>query len=174
MTETIVPTAAALRPVPGAAPEGLYDGAHEHDSCGVAFVARLDGSARHDIVAQALTALHNLDHRGAVGSEENTGDGAGILTQVPDAFLREVLPFDLPERGRYAVGIVFLPGDGQADEVAAQVEEIVRASGLSVLGWREVPVDAGMIGPTALSVMPVMRQLVVAAGQESPDESGLS
>lgn len=173
MTESIVPTSSALRPVPGAAPQGLYDGAHEHDNCGVAFVATLDGVPRHDIVAQALTALHNLDHRGAVGSEANTGDGAGILTQVPDAFLRAVLPFDLPEVGRYAVGIVFLPGDGQVDEVAGQVEEIVETSGLSVLGWREVPVDASMIGPTALSVMPVMRQLVVAAGDAAPQESGL-
>ncbi|WP_151523283.1 glutamate synthase large subunit [Serinicoccus kebangsaanensis] len=173
MTETILPTAAALRPVPGAAPQGLYDGAHEHDSCGVAFVATLDGVPRHEIVAHALTALHNLDHRGAVGSEENTGDGAGILTQLPDSFLREELPFELPSPGRYAVGIVFLPGDGQADEVAAQVEEIVEASGLAVLGWREVPVDAGLVGPTALSVMPVMRQLVVAAGTEAPEEEGI-
>lgn len=173
MTESIDPTSSALRPVAGAAPQGLYDGAHEHDSCGVAFVATLDGVPRHDIVAQALTALHNLDHRGAVGSEENTGDGAGILTQVPDAFLREVLPFELPAPGSYAVGIVFLPAQGQTDEVAAQVEEIVESSGLRVLGWREVPVDAGLVGPTALSVMPVMRQLVVAAGDAAPQESGL-
>ena len=173
MTETISSTSSALRPVPGAAPQGLYDGAHEHDNCGVAFVATLDGVPRHDIVAQALTALHNLDHRGAVGSEENTGDGAGILTQVPDAFLREVLPFEVPEAGHYAVGIIFLPADGLADEVAAQVEQIVTDGGLRVLGWREVPVVSDMIGPTALSVMPVMRQLVVGAGEENPGEHGI-
>ena len=163
----------ALRPVPGAPPQGLYDGRHEHDSCGVAFVARLDGVPRHDVVSQALTALHNLDHRGAVGSEENTGDGAGILTQVPDAFLREVLPFSLPEPGRYAVGIIFLPADGSADEVAVQIEGLVAESGLRTLGWREVPVEPGMVGPTALSVMPVMRQLVVggrSSGTSGPEE----
>lgn len=163
----------ALRPVPGGPAQGLYDGAHEHDACGVAFVATLDGGPRHEIVAQALTALHNLDHRGAVGAEENTGDGAGILTQVPDAFLREVLPFPLPEQGRYAVGIIFLPGDGTADEVAAQIEQVVADSGLALLGWRDVPVDSSMVGPTALSVMPVMRQLVVGAGPDAPDEQGL-
>ncbi|MFK5583538.1 MULTISPECIES: glutamate synthase large subunit [unclassified Serinicoccus] len=173
MTEPHHRTPAALRPVPGAAPEGLYDGAHEHDNCGVAFVATLDGVPRHDIVSSALTALHNLDHRGAVGSEENSGDGAGILTQIPDGFLRAVLPFELPDPGRYAVGILFLPGDGATEEVAAQVEQIVADGGLSLLGWRDVPVVSDMIGPTALSVMPVMRQLVVAAGPEAPDEEGL-
>ncbi|MFK5647080.1 glutamate synthase large subunit [Ornithinimicrobium sp. LYQ121] len=161
-------------PVPGRPPQGLYDGAHEHDNCGVAFVAALDGAPRHAIVAQALTALHNLDHRGAVGAEENTGDGAGILTQVPDAFLRAVLPFALPEAGTYAVGIMFLPSDGTAGQVAAEIEEIVVGSGLAVLGWREVPVVADMIGPTALSAMPVMRQLVVAGTGPAAGESGLA
>src|SRR5690606_25776667 len=150
-----------LRPVPGAGPQGLYDGRHEHDACGVAFVATLDGIPRHSTVAQALTALAHLDHRGAVGAEENTGDGAGVLTQVPDGFLREVLPFELPAPGRYAVGIVFLPRDGSADAVAEEIEQIVVGSGLQVLGWREVPVVSDMVGPTALAVMPVTRQLVV-------------
>ncbi len=162
-----------LRPVPGVSPQGLYDGAHEHDNCGVAFVATLDARPRHQIVAQALTALHNLDHRGAVGSEVNTGDGAGILTQLPDAFLRDVLPFALPEPGAYAVGIIFLPTEG-TEEVARQVEQLVEESGLLLLGWREVPVVSHMVGPTALSVLPVMRQLVVAAGGPSEGESGLA
>ncbi|GAA5163340.1 glutamate synthase large subunit [Ornithinimicrobium tianjinense] len=161
-----------FQPVSPRAPEGLYDGAHEHDNCGVAFVATLDGVASHTIVAQALTALHNLDHRGAVGAEENTGDGAGILTQIPDAFLRAVLPFDLPAPGNYAVGIIFLPAEG-TEEVAARIEQIVADSGLALLGWRDVPVVSDMIGPTALSVMPVMRQLVVAAGGPSQGETGL-
>ena len=94
---------------------GLYDGDHEHDACGVAFVATMRGEPGHDIVDLALTALRNLDHRGAVGAEVDTGDGAGILTQVPDAFLREVLressASTLPPRGSYAVGIAFLPED---------------------------------------------------------------
>ncbi len=169
MTETVH----ALRPVPGRPAQGLYDGAHEHDACGVAFVAQLDGVPRHSVVAQALTALHNLDHRGAVGAEEDTGDGAGILTQVPDAFLRAVLPFDLPPLGGYAVGLLFLPADGTAATVAAEVEAIVAASGLRVLGWRDVPVVTDMIGPTARSVMPVMRQLVVTGDGEAADETGM-
>src|SRR5204862_6978350 len=94
-------------------PQGLYDGRHEHDACGVAMVATLTGEASHDIVAKALTALRNLDHRGAAGAEVNSGDGAGILLQVPDAFLREVtadLGFELPSPRSYAVGTAFLPG----------------------------------------------------------------
>ncbi|AXH95133.1 glutamate synthase large subunit [Ornithinimicrobium avium] len=168
MTES----AHALRPVPGRPAQGLYDGTHEHDACGVAFVARLDGEPRHSVVTQALTALHNLDHRGAVGAEENTGDGAGITTQVPGAFLRAVLPFELPEQGGYAVGILFLPADGTADEVADQVEQIVAGSGLRVLGWRDVPVVTDMIGPTARSAMPVLRQLVVTGDGDAAGETG--
>ena len=97
-------------------PQGLYDGLHEHDACGVAFVATLTGVASHDIVLKALTALRNLEHRGAAGAETNSGDGAGILMQVPDAFLRDVVDFDLPAQHGYAVGTAFLPGD--ADTVA--------------------------------------------------------
>ena len=174
MTETITRPWSPLRPVPGAPAEGLYDGRHEHDACGVAFVATLDAVPRHSIVAQALTALANLDHRGAVGAEENTGDGAGILTQVPDEFLRAVLPFELPAPGRYAVGILFLPNDGSADEVGGQIEQIVEETGLRTLGWRDVPVVSDMVGPSALAMMPVMRQLVVAAGDGAPQEEGMT
>src|ERR1700744_1752137 len=91
--------------------QGLYDPAFESDSCGVAFVADLQGRPSHRIVSQALTALHNLDHRGAAGAEPSSGDGAGITVQVPDAFLRAVVPFDLPPAGSYAVGNVFLAAD---------------------------------------------------------------
>ncbi|MGB6021251.1 MAG: hypothetical protein WBG89_02880, partial [Ornithinimicrobium sp.] len=91
--------------------EGLYDGTHEHDACGVAFVATLRGTPGHDIVEHALTALHNLDHRGAVGAEPDSGDGAGILTQIPDEFFRSVLDIELPAVGRYAAGILFVPRD---------------------------------------------------------------
>ena len=89
--------------------EGLYDGQHEHDACGVAFVATLTGEPSHDIVAKALTALRNLEHRGASGAEPDSGDGAGILIQVPDAFYRKVCEFELPVQRGYATGIAFLP-----------------------------------------------------------------
>ena len=147
--------------------EGLYDGLHEHDACGVAFVANLTGEASHDIVAKAITALRNLEHRGATGSEPDSGDGAGILLGVPDAFFREVTRdcgFELPQAHGYAVGTAFLPGD--RDEVAKtrqRIEEIAVEEGLRVLGWRDVPTDPGMLGATALSVMPTFSQLFVAA-----------
>ncbi len=148
-------------------PQGLYDPAHEHDACGVAFVATLTGEASHDIVAKALTALRNLDHRGAAGAEVNSGDGAGILLQVPDAFLRDVtaeVGIELPAPSSYAVGTAFLPGD--ADDVAKtrkRIEELATEEGLTVLGWREVPTDPSALGSMALSVMPVFSQLFVAA-----------
>lgn len=144
-------------------PQGLYDPRHEHDACGVAFVATLTGVASHDIVAKALTALRNLDHRGAAGAETNSGDGAGILMQVPDAFLRDVVDFDLPAPRSYAVGTAFIPGDEAA--VAAtreRIEKIAAEEGLTVLGWREVPVDPSSLGATARSVMPSFVQLFVS------------
>src|SRR5690242_18155927 len=103
----------AVSPFATGAPaaQGLYDPRHERDACGVAFVATLSGRPTHEIVEQALTALRNLEHRGATGSESDTGDGAGILIQVPDEFLRGVVPFELPEQGAYATGIAFLPAE---------------------------------------------------------------
>ncbi len=147
-------------------PQGLYDGLHEHDACGVAFVATLTGVASHDIVAKALTALRNLDHRGAAGAEVNSGDGAGILMQVPDAFLREVAResgFELPAPHFYAVGTAFLPGS--EDEVAKtrlRIEEIAAEEGLNVVGWRDLPVTPDSLGKTARSVMPTFCQLFVS------------
>jgi len=148
-------------------PQGLYDGGHEHDACGVAFVATLTGTASHDIVAKAIVALRNLDHRGASGAEPDSGDGAGILLQVPDAFLREVTEeagFTLPAAGSYAVGTAFLPGDHeQVTRTRRHIEELAAEEGLSVLGWRDVPVDPAPLGATALSVMPTFSQLFVCA-----------
>jgi glutamate synthase (NADPH) large chain len=147
----------------GPQPQGLYDGRHEHDACGVAFVATLTGEASHDIVLKALTALRNLEHRGAAGAEPNSGDGAGILMQVPDAFLRDVVDFDLPAQHGYAVGTAFLPGDDDTvTKTRQRIEEIAVEEGLAVLGWREVPVRTDMLGATALSVMPTFSQLFVA------------
>ncbi|MCB8958455.1 MAG: glutamate synthase large subunit [Nocardioides sp.] len=144
-------------------PQGLYDPRHEHDACGVAFVATLTGVASHEIVRQGVQALLNLDHRGAAGAEPNSGDGAGILIQVPDAFLRAVVDFDLPAQHAYAVGTAFLPGDEeQVAKTRRRVEEIAGEEGLTVLGWREVPVDPSSLGKTAAGVMPTFSQLFVA------------
>jgi glutamate synthase (NADPH/NADH) large chain len=147
-------------------PTGLYDPANEHDACGVAFVATMRGKPGHDIVDLALTALRNLDHRGAVGAEADTGDGAGLLTQVPDEFLRAAVDFTLPPKGSYAVGIAFLPDDdAEAAEAQAQLEALAVEEGLAVLGWREVPVTPGLVGATARSVQPRFRQLFVASAR---------
>jgi glutamate synthase (NADPH/NADH) large chain len=145
-------------------PQGLYDGRHEHDACGVAFVATLTGEASHSIVAQALTALRNLDHRGASGAEPDSGDGAGILLQIPDAFLRAVTAFALPVAGAYAVGTAFLPDDAElAAKARAQIETLVGEEQLRVLGWRELPVRPELLGATSRSNMPTFAQLFVAA-----------
>ena len=121
--------------------QGLYDPAFEHDACGVAFVATLSGIAEHRIVAQGLEALRNLDHRGATGADEAAGDGAGILIQVPDEFLRAECEFALPETGAYAVGLAFLPADAEQRAAArTKIAELAVEEGLTVLGWRTVPV----------------------------------
>lgn len=145
------------------APQGMYDPRNEHDACGVGFVATLTGVAGHALVEQALTVLRNLEHRGATGSEPDSGDGAGILLQVPDAFFHEVTEFELPEAGSYAVGIAFLPAVDYEDAVS-QIETIAVEEGLTVLGWRDVPVAPQMLGSIARATMPVFRQLFVADG----------
>ncbi|GGU12714.1 glutamate synthase large subunit [Nocardioides albus] len=148
-------------------PQGLYDPRFEKDACGVAMVATLTGEASHDIVKQGIRALVNLDHRGAAGAETNSGDGAGILLQVPDAFLREVVDFDLPAERAYAVGTAFIPGDAdQVERTAKMVEEIATEEGLEVLGWRDVPVNPDSLGATAKAVMPTFRQLFVAGAKQ--------
>ncbi|GGM63605.1 glutamate synthase [Thermopolyspora flexuosa] len=145
-------------------PQGLYHPAYEHDACGVAMVADVHGRRSHDIVGKALVALCNLDHRGAKGSEPDTGDGAGILTQMPDTLFRQVVDFTLPEAGAYAAGIAFLPTEPQAREAAVQaIERIAAEENLTVLGWRDLPVRADVPGPTARSVMPAFRQLFVSS-----------
>ncbi|HEX7267969.1 MAG TPA: glutamate synthase central domain-containing protein, partial [Streptosporangiaceae bacterium] len=150
--------------------QGLYDGRHEHDACGVGFVADLSGRRTHDTVAQALTVLRNLDHRGAKGSDPETGDGAGILTQVPDAFFRAACGFGLPAAGRYAAGMTFLPvGESAAARAKATVEQIAAAEGLAVLGWREVPHDRSFCGRGSLAVLPRLAQLFVATPTATED-----
>ena len=137
---------------------GLYNPENERDSCGVAMVATLTGNATHEIVAQGLTALRNLEHRGASGAETDSGDGAGILIKIPDLFLRAVTNFDLPAAGSYAAGIAFLASDAPI----ARIEAIAQEEGLKVLGWRDVPVNSSILGKTAKSVMPIFKQLFVS------------
>ncbi len=145
------------------APQGLYDPRFEHDSCGVNFVVHMKGQRSHDIVQLGIGALCKLEHRGATGAEVNTGDGAGLLLQMPDRFLREVTPFGLPREGSYASGVAFLPAEpARADEVAERIEAIAKEEGLRVLGWREVPTDPSMLGRGALAFMPSFRQIFVA------------
>jgi glutamate synthase (NADPH/NADH) large chain len=145
-------------------PQGLYDGRSEHDACGVAFVATLTGVPSHAIVVSALTALRNLDHRGASGAEPDSGDGAGIVLQVPDRFLRGVCDFELPRAGSYAVGLAFLPDDAEAAaKIRARIEDLATEEGLRVLGWRDVPTTPSLLGESARGCMPSFSQLVVAA-----------
>ena len=158
--------------------QGLYDPSAEKDACGVAFVAHLHSGPTHEVVQQALTALRNLDHRGAVGAEVDSGDGAGILMQVPDAFLRatwqEAGLGELPAPGRYAVGLGFLPDDDEEEAVAkAEIAATAAEEGLRVLGWREVPVTASLVGHTARSCMPRFRHLVVTGAGMREGVEGL-
>jgi glutamate synthase (NADPH) large chain len=148
---------------------GLYNPAFEHDACGVAMVVDMYGRRSRDIVDKAITALLNLEHRGAQGAEPHTGDGAGILIQVPDEFLRAVVDFELPERGSYATGMAFLPQSSkEAAEACAAVQKIVEAEGLEVIGWRDMPTDESSLGALARDAMPTFRQVFIsgASGME--------
>ena len=159
----------AARPVPGPPPaQGLYDPAREHDACGVGFVVHIKGQKSHDIVRKALQVLINLLHRGACGCEPNTGDGAGILLQMPDRFLRREcarLGIPLPAPTEYGAGLVFLPrAPAQRERVQALVAGIVAEEGQRLLGWRDVPSDDRLLGATALSVEPWIRQVFIGRG----------
>jgi glutamate synthase (NADPH/NADH) large chain len=149
---------------------GLYNSAYEHDACGVAMVADIHGRRSRDIVDKAITALLNLEHRGAAGAEPNTGDGAGILLQVPDEFLRAVCKeqegFELPPEGSYATGIAFLPQFSRDAKLACEaVEKIVEAEGLQLLGWRDVPSDDSSLGALARDAMPTLRQVFIGGAE---------
>src|SRR3984885_16042342 len=151
---------------------GLYDPAYEHDACGVGMVADLHGRPDHDIVDRGLTVLERLAHRGASGAEVETGDGAGILVQVPHRFLlgacREA-GFDLPDAGGYAVGLAFLPTDpDDAAKARTVVEQTAAEEGLTVLGWRVVPTEPEGLGKTARGAMPVIEQVFVTPALEGP------
>ncbi|MGV9413438.1 glutamate synthase large subunit [Nocardia sp. NPDC003693] len=155
----------------GHGPRGLYDPANEHDACGVAFVVDMHGRRSRDIVDKAITALLNLEHRGAAGAEPNSGDGAGILIQLPDKFFRAVVDFDLPAEGSYATGIAFLPqARREAGRAGYGVERIVREEGLEVLGWREVPIDESSLGALSRDAMPTFRQIFIASPKDGAEQ----
>jgi len=151
--------------------QGLYDPAHEHDACGVGFVAHIKGEKRHDIVAQALKILENIDHRGAVGADKLMGDGAGILIQIPDELYREEMAKQgvaLPPAGEYGVGMIFLPKE-HASRLACEqeMERAIKAEGQVLLGWRDVPVNLDMpMSPTVREKEPVLRQVFIGRGSD--------
>ncbi|WP_459610410.1 glutamate synthase large subunit [Corynebacterium urogenitale] len=158
--------------------QGLYDPQFEHDACGVAFVADMHGRKTRDIVEKGIQALVNLDHRGAAGAEKNTGDGAGILIQVPDRFYREEMAkqgVELPAAGEYATGIAFLPNSRMAAlDAMRDIEQIIAEEGMTLLGWREVPTDNSSLGAIARDAEPIFRQLFIAGtGKYGHTLSGL-
>jgi transcription termination factor Rho len=148
-----------IGPPPG---QGLYSPSAEHDACGVGFVVHIKGRRTHDIVQKALQVLVNLEHRGACGCEENTGDGAGILIQMPDAFLRTCAPATLPAAGEYGAGLVFLPHDeSDRNRIKDLIATIVQDEGQRLIGWRDVPTDNRLVGPSARATQPVFQQLFI-------------
>ncbi|MGB4599758.1 MAG: glutamate synthase large subunit [Trichlorobacter sp.] len=158
--------------------QGLYDPQFEHDACGVGFVANIKGKKSHEIVEQALTILANLDHRGAVGCEHNTGDGAGILIQMPDRFLRKVcgpLGIELPEFGRYGVAMVFTsPAAPERNSARHVLERILQEEQVQIIGWRDVPTDNSSLGDTAKAGEPMVRQLFLKPVDATIDEAAFN
>lgn len=154
--------------------QGLYDPQFEHDACGVGFIVHKTGKKSHDIVEQALTILLNLDHRGACGAEKNTGDGAGILCQIPDLFFRKVtsnLGFTLPAAGQYGVGMLYTAPDAEIRQKSRQeFEKIAAEEGLKVLGWRDVPTDNSSLGNSARSTEPFIEQVFIERDANLSDD----
>ena len=148
--------------------QGLYDPRFEKDACGVGFICHIKGQPSHQIVSDALKMLENMDHRGACGCEENSGDGAGILVRTPDAFFRREMKrqnVTLPAAGQYGAGMIFLPQDAVQRHLCERiVERVARENGMRVLGWRDVPVDSRHVGPTPKAVEPRVRQVFVSTG----------
>ena len=151
--------------------EGLYEPGHEHDACGVGFVAHIKGQRSHHIIEQGLLILANLDHRGAVGADKLMGDGAGVLIQIPDEYYRSEMAaqgVELPPPGEYGVGMIFLPKE-HASRLACEQElaRAVKAEGQILLGWRDVPVDRDMpMSPAVRSKEPVIRQIFIGRGPD--------
>ncbi|MCK5359719.1 MAG: glutamate synthase large subunit, partial [Gammaproteobacteria bacterium] len=154
--------------------QGLYDPRNEHDNCGVGFVADIKGNKSHRIIEQGLEILRNLTHRGAVGADKLAGDGAGILMQTPDSFLRAVCTdagITLPAAGDYGVGMVFLPqSDSSASTCTSFIESFIKEEGQHLLGWRDVPVDNSGLGHSVLPTEPVIRQVFIGKGDNCADQ----
>ena len=154
--------------------QGLYDPRNEHDNCGVGFIADIQGRKSHKIIQQGLEILRNLTHRGAVGADPLAGDGAGILMQIPDGFLREICEdssISLPAEGEYGVAMVFMPRDQAASDAAEKAfQQYVAAEGQTLLGWRDVPVDNEGLGYSVIPTEPVVRQLFIARGDNCADQ----
>ncbi len=154
--------------------QGLYDPQFEHDACGVGFVVNIKGEKSREIVEQALTVLQNLDHRGACGCEENTGDGAGILIQIPHTFFQDAcagLGFHLTDPVEYGVGMIFLPDDRkQRRQFEKILEQIIAQEGQKLLGWRKVPTDNLYLGDTAKACEPFVRQVFIGRGEAVKDD----
>src|SRR5580658_4945356 len=153
--------------------QGLYDPWFEHDSCGVGFVVDIKGRKSNRILKQAIQILRNLDHRGGAGSESNTGDGAGVLMQIPHAFLKEAcrkIKVTLPAPGEYGSGLVFLPRDRiKRRRLEERFEQIVQSEGQTILGWRTVPVDNPALGETAKAFEPQIRQAFIGRNPAMTD-----
>ncbi|MBN1418125.1 MAG: glutamate synthase large subunit, partial [Planctomycetes bacterium] len=151
-------------------PYPLHDPESERDSCGIGFVARIDGTPEHAVVARAVESVTHLTHRGAIGGDRDTGDGAGILVRIPDAFFRGECAFDLPPGGRYGVGMLFLPQGAEARRSAeGAIEQAAERSGLRILGWRDVPVASECLGAQARRTQPVIRQVFIGGGDLEGD-----
>ena len=154
--------------------QGLYDPRFEHDACGIGFVVDIKGRKSHEIVQKAIQVLLNLNHRGACGCEANTGDGAGVLLQIPQRFLAHetaALNIALPPVGQYGIGMVFLPTEREAQLECEQLfERIVIEEGQQVLGWRTVPVDNALLGPTAKASQPLIRQIFIGRASNLEDD----
>ncbi|MBJ6752061.1 glutamate synthase large subunit [Geomonas anaerohicana] len=158
--------------------QGMYDPQFEHDACGVGFVTNIKGKKSHEIVQQAITVLENLDHRGAVGSEHNTGDGAGILIQIPDAFFRKVCPelgIELPAAGEYGVAMLFTSPEATERSAAKHIfQRIITEEGVEMIGWRDVPTDNSSLGDTAKAGEPLVKQIFFKRGANCADEDAFN
>ena len=157
----------------GRAPQGLYDPRNEHDACGVGFITHIKNRRSHAIVADGIKILLNLAHRGAVAADPLAGDGAGLLTQLPDKLFRaeaKRLGFTLPPAGEYGVGMMFLPRNAQTRKACEEaLTHFIAAEGQRLLGWRDVPVDSSVLGESIRPVEPVIRQVFVARGANCAD-----
>ncbi|MCB1158250.1 MAG: glutamate synthase subunit alpha, partial [Leptospiraceae bacterium] len=153
--------------------QGLYDPSFEKDSCGVGFIANIKGERSNKIVEKGIRLMCNLEHRGAEGADPKTGDGAGIMIQIPDAFFRKQLPFELPAEGDYAVGVLFLPQDPLIREgIETIIEKVIVDEGEYCLGFREIPVNLEVAGTVARKTVPVFKHVFIGKGDATERGDG--